>query len=553
MRKIFNKNTIWITIILVIGAASLGVTRSDFYRKIGKSQRLINEIYKQIFINYVDELDPESFTKASIRKITEELDPYTVYMVDEERNGIDLLAKGEYGGVGIQLGWRNKKLSVISPMDGGPAKAAGIFSGDIIISVDGKNVENMPLDKAASLIRGVKGSKVTLNILRYGVDDTLSFNLVRSSIHVKDVTFSGMLTPTTGYVRLNRFSRNSINEMKTALTDLMNTNAEEIIIDLRDNPGGLLNAAVSILDMLVPKGELLLTTKGRIRESNMSYYAQEKPLVPEDVKIVVLINQGSASASEIVSGTIQDLDRGLIIGQKSFGKGLVQRVYKIDKNRSIKITTAKYYIPSGRLIQKQDYINAKYVLNKTEEDTVFTTQGGRIVKAGGGITPDSTIELKEIPILTSEFWRRGFFFSFAQKHKHEYASLSALEGDLALLEKFKEFTSDQEIKIQLPGEKDLQILEEKITALDSTDAEVNSAILSLSKFYDRRKERLFNEEKDKLREWILIEFAGLMEGPEGRLQQILKNDLTVNTALVLIQDQIAYEISLSDKEHAKRF
>jgi carboxyl-terminal processing protease len=543
--RTFKHNRKWILLILVLAVGSLALSRSDFYRKLGKSQRLINEVYKQVFATYVDELDPEAFTRASIRNITAALDPYTVYLEKDERDNINILAYGKYGGVGIQLGWRNKQLSVIAPMDGSPAKAAGILSGDIIVKVDDKSVEKLSLDEAAHLIRGEQGTTVKLTIKRYGIDELLDFNITRANIKVKDVTYYGEVASSTGYVRLSRFSRNAPSEMRSALNDLMQQNVHDIILDLRDNPGGLLNAAVSILDMLIPKDQLLVTTKGRTPESNKTFYSKSDPLVPESVPITVLINHGSASASEIVAGAIQDLDRGLILGQKSFGKGLVQSVYNLDKTKTLKITTAKYYIPSGRLIQKSDYIDTTFILNRAHLDTLFTTKNGRTVKGSGGITPDSIIDYGPVPVLTTKYWRRGYFFSFAQKFKHQYTSMEEVEADSSLLEKFAHFLADETVHIQLPGEKELENLDKKIHQVDSTNQTVESALEKIESFYDHRKSTLFQTEREKIRQQLLIEFAGLLEGPAGRTKQVLKHDPSIATAIDLMSDELAYDTFLA--------
>ena len=531
-------------IAIVTGAISLAVTQSSLYRQIGESQRLFNQVYNQIFSTYVDELDPEAFTKASIQSITQNLDPYTVFMVEDEQHQINVLSKGKYGGVGIQLGYRNKTMSVVAPMDGGPAKKAGIISGDVILKVNDEDVKKMTFNEAASNIRGKKGTEVKLTIKRYSEDEPIVFNLVRSTIKVKEITYSGMLSPSTGYVRLNRFSRNTPNEMRKAFQQLLNQNSKEIIIDLRDNPGGLLSSAVAILDMIIQKDSPLVSTKGRTKDSNRSFYSRRKPLIPDDVKIAVLINQGSASASEIVAGAIQDLDRGIILGQKSYGKGLVQSQYEIDDKRSIKVTTARYYIPSGRFIQKRDYIDDKYILNKTEEDSVFTTMNGRNVLGNGGITPDSTITPERMAALSSQYWRRGYFYSFAQQNKHRYQTFSEVLDDLTIIDKFNEFIKEQEDDIQLPGEKELGQVKEKIAALDSMNAEVNQALETLSQFYANQEEKSIASESEDIRQVIILEFAGLMNGPEGRVKQALKDDKIVKVALDILSDKLVYETSL---------
>jgi len=542
MKKYFLR--LILPIAILTGAISLAVTQSSLYRQIGQSQRLFNQVYNQIFSTYVDELDPEAFTKASIQSITQNLDPYTVFMVEDEQHQINVLSKGKYGGVGIQLGYRNKTMSVVAPMDGGPAKKAGIMSGDVILKVDGEDVKKMTFNEAASKIRGEKGTQVTLAIKRYSEDESIVFKLIRSVIKVKEVTYSGMLSPTTGYVRLNRFSRNTPNEMQKAFQVLLNQNSKEIIIDLRDNPGGLLSSAVSILDMIIQKDNPLVSTRGRTKDSNRSFYSRRKPLIPDDVKIAVLINQGSASASEIVAGAIQDLDRGIILGQKSYGKGLVQSQYQIDDKRSIKVTTARYYIPSGRFIQKRDYIDDKFILNKTEEDSVFTTMSGRNVLGNGGITPDSTITPGLMAALSSQYWRRGYFYTFAQQNKHRYQTFSEVLDDLTIIDKFNEFIKEQEDDIQLPGEKELRQVKEKIASLDSMNVEANQALETLSVFYENQEEQSIASESNDIRQVIILEFAGLMNGPEGRVKQALKDDKIVKVALDILSDKLAYETSL---------
>jgi len=546
MKKFVLKLLLPITI--VIGIFSLALTQSSYYRKISKSQELINRVYNQIFSTYVHQIDPETFTKAAINGITEKLDPFTEFMVDDEQHNINVLSKGKYGGVGIQLSYRNNTMSVVAPMDGGPAKSAGIISGDIILKVDDIDVKEYSFNEAASKIRGEKGSTVKLTIKRFGDDDPIDFSLIRSEIIVKTVTYSGMLSKDTGYIRLNRFNRNTPFEMQNSISTLLNNDASALIFDLRDNAGGLLTSAISMLDMMIEKNTTLVSTKGRTKDSNRTFYSRRDPIIHKDVKIAILINQGSASASEIVAGSVQDLDRGIIIGQKSFGKGLVQTQYSFDDKRSIKITTARYYIPSGRFIQKRDYIDNKYIMNASDEDSIFTTIGGRTVYGNGGITPDSTIEPSTMKSLTSQYWRSGYFYSFSQENKHHYASFKSVLNDDSLLDKFKNYTETKE-SVDLPGEKELNIIIEKISELDSTDIRANDALNLLSDFYDREEDKRRESEQDEIRELILLEFAGLFNGTEGRLKQALKNDETVQVALDVLSNSSTYQASLSSTEN----
>ena len=546
MKKYVLKFLLPVTI--VIGIFSLALTQSSYYRKISKSQELINRVYNQIFSTYVHQIDPEAFTKAAINGITEKLDPFTEFMVDDEQHNINVLSKGKYGGVGIQLSYRNNTMSVVAPMDGGPAKSAGIISGDIILKVDDIDVKEYSFNEAAAKIRGEKGSIVKLTIKRFGDDDPIDFSLIRSEIIVKTVTYSGMLSKDTGYIRLNRFNRNTPFEMQNSISTLLNNDATALIFDLRDNAGGLLTSAISMLDMMIVKSTTLVSTKGRTKDSNRTFYSRRDPIIPKDVKIAILINQGSASASEIVAGSVQDLDRGIIIGQKSFGKGLVQTQYSFDDKRSIKITTARYYIPSGRFIQKRDYIDNKYIMNASDEDSIFTTIGGRTVYGNGGITPDSTIEPSTMKSLTSQYWRSGYFYSFSQENKHHYASFKSVLNDDSLLDKFKNYTETKE-SVDLPGEKELNIVIEKISELDSTDIRTNDALNLLSDFYDREEGKRRESEQNEIRELILLEFAGLFNGTEGRLKQALKNDETVQVALDVLSNNNTYQASLSSTEN----
>ena len=299
--------------------------------------------------------------------------------------------------------------------------------------------------------------------------------------------------------------------------------------------------------MIIEKNQPLLSTKGRIKDANRTFYSRRKSLVPSDVKIAVLINQGSASASEIVAGTVQDLDRGLVIGQKSFGKGLVQTAYSIDKKRSITVTTARYYVPSGRFIQKRDYIDEKYIMNQAEEDSVFKTVGGRTVLGNGGITPDSVVTPELMDILSTQYWRSGYFYSFAQEKKHNYADFNAVLSDGDLLDKFNVFIKEKD-SVMLPGEKELNELSDKIANLDSTNQSAQNALQTLKTFYTSQENSRIDIESDDIRKILLLEFAGLINGPEGRLKQALKDDKIVKTAIGMLTDNQAYAIALSPTE-----
>jgi len=531
--------------LLSISIVSFAFTKSDVYRELARSQRLINEVYKSLITRYADRLDTEKFTKIVINNILDDLDPYTVYMEEDEKEGLDLLTKGKYGGVGINLGVREKKLTVISPMDNSPAKRKGVISGDIIVKIDGLFTKEMSLDDAAKHIRGPKGTDVILSIKRFGDEKLIDFTLTRDNITVKDVAYTGMLDDETGYIRLTRFSKNSGPEMRSAIKNIQTENASRIVIDLRDNPGGLLQSAIEILDMITPKGSTLLSTKGRLPESNKHYISRKDPIIGEDIMIAVLINEGSASASEIIAGAVQDLDRGIIIGTRSFGKGLVQSVYGLDGSgkRSLKVTTAKYYIPSGRLIQKPGYIDDKVIINEEEEDSLFYTIGGRRVKGGGGISPDYEVEMPKVTPLVLECWRKGLFFNFAQERQHRYDTYDDALVDVTILDDFKSYLDNQEVDVNTDGEKDLEKAREKILSLDSTNMDLTHAFDFVETFIIDREAVLYDEEVDLLKRRLYLELIGIMKGSEYRVEESIKNDPIVLKAKEILQDPIAYTSS----------
>ena len=338
--------------------------------------------------------------------------------------------------------------------------------------------------------------------------------------------------------------------MRSSILNLQRDNAHRIIIDLRDNPGGLLQSAIEILDMIMQKGDLLLSTKGRLPEANKRYIARKKPVIEDNVKIAILINEGSASASEIIAGTVQDLDRGVIIGTPSFGKGLVQSVYGLDNSgkRSLKVTTAKYYVPSGRLIQKPGYINDELVIRDDKEDSLFVTVGGRTVKGGGGISPDYEVVMPKSTPLLLECWRKGLFFSFAQQRQHKYDSYEDALIDLDLITDFKVFIDDHELDVNTEGEKQFREARRKIAAFDSTNMDLTHAFDFVETFIISREATLFDEEKDDLRRRLLLELVGIMKGTDSRVEESIKDDPVVTKAKEILQDPVAYSGLFEPKE-----
>lgn len=536
-----RKINIKILVLLSVSLVFLGAEKKDIYKQVRKNQSLINDVYRHLVTNYVDDIDLDAFTKMSINNMLLDLDPYTVYMENEERSGIEMLTKGKYGGVGIQIGRREKILTVISPMENSPAKRAGIISGDKIIKIDDQETEGLSMDDAAKLIRGKKGSQVVLSVQRFREADLIEFALTREDIKIKDISYSGMLDNQTGYIRLTRFSRNSDKEMKKALQDLLENNMTGLVLDLRDNPGGLLNAAVNILDLFTDKGEMLVWTEGKTQKSKRKYKSKTDPLVPSDLNITVLVNQGSASASEIVAGTLQDLDLAVVVGRSTFGKGLVQTVFNIDKNRALKITTAKYYIPSGRLIQKPGYLPDDILADTTKQDSLFYTKGGREVSGAGGITPDHEVELSLGSPILSASWRRGLFFNYVQKHKIDYTSFEEVKADTTIMSQYEEYIYASDLDIFMKGESNYLDMKEMLLELDSTDIQIQGAVEIMDSYFEQKSLTQFEKESDKLYHWLLVEFADYFHGDEGRVKQSATQDKDIQKAIMILQDPVVFE------------
>ena len=536
------KRNIKLLFIIVFSMVAIAATRDDIYRKIKDSQRTINNVYKYLITHYVDDIDLEKFTKMSIDNMLSDLDPYTVYLVDDQKSGLDMLTNGKYGGIGIQIGKRDNVITVIAPTEDSPAKRAGILAGDVLIKIDGKDTESMSMDDAAKLIRGKKGTDVILTIERFNESELIDFTLTREDIPVKDVSYFGMLDESIGYIRLTRFSKNSHLEVEKAIKSLMGNDMKSLVLDLRDNPGGLLNSAVKILDLFIEKKELLVWTDGKARQSNKKYFSKNDPIVPNDIQIAVLINGGSASASEIVAGVMQDLDRGVVIGRKSFGKGLVQTVYNIDRNKALKVTTAKYYIPSGRLIQKSGYLPDELLADTVALDTLFETVGGREVKSGDGITPDYVIELENRNPILLACLRKGLFFSYVQKNKHTYDSFEDVNNDPILLDQLEEYimNHEEDLNIKLDGENAYLDTKETLMNLDSNDISIAGAIQLLDSYFEEKAITQFDRERKDIKDWLLMEFAKQFDGEKGRMKISQRIDEDITKAMDILDDPFTY-------------
>jgi len=418
-------------------------------KEIVRFARIFAETLAVVEDNYMNPVPPDRVVYGAIRKMLRSLDPHSNFLDKKTFDRLKESQGGAYYGVGLTIGMNNNgELTVISPIEGGPAASLGIQAGDVIVAINGESTKGMDLNQAAVKLRGPKGTKVEITIRRNGVPEPLTFTIVRAEISLRSIPLSLMLDKSTGYIRIVQFTDTTASEFEKAWDKLEKKGMKRLILDLRGNPGGLLDQAVRVADFFIKNG-VIVSTKGRIPGSAQTYNASLAN-TKKDIPLIVLIDRGSASGAEVVAGAIQDHDRGLIVGERSFGKGLVQSIYPLSGGTALALTTAKYFTPSGRCIQR-DYSNReKYFTEREEEEKgpAFKTDLGRTVYGGGGIIPD--YEIKPIPFspFTQRLLSRNFFFEFANDYigRHREEIDKGFSPDERVLAEFKQFLSSAKIE-----------------------------------------------------------------------------------------------------------
>ena len=504
-------------------------------------------------IHYVDSVNESESIKSGIKGLMKNLDPYTKLLEGSSKESYDVLRKGKYGGVGMQLGLRRDTLTVLAPLEDSPAYSEGIYSGDQILMIDSTSTLGMTTKEAAEIIKGDLGTMVTLRILRPSSKKMINFDLERSNIRVKHVPYWGIDKDNIGYIRLTKFSKNAAKDFRLALEELNKNKVDGLIIDLRGNSGGLLNNAINILDYLCDRGETLLKSKGKAKRANKEWISRRKPVLDIDIPIAVLINRSSASASEIVSGALQDLDRAVIIGQKSFGKGLVQHMFDLNDTTTLKLTTAKYYLPSGRLIQKEDYLDNGFLTDGLDvKDSLFTTRGGRVVKGGGGIYPDIKTDIQKKSPYINELWREGVFLSFAATYVPiNNIAIENLSISKKVLSDFKKFLNEYELEYYLEGEREFEKIKQKISksAFSINKFSKNISKESSSNFFNDIEEyysqlKLIQYSLPENQKWIknglLREMSRVASGEKERIKVSLLEDYDYSKAVSVLKNLKEY-------------
>jgi len=551
MRKKFK--IIAISAALFVGVFAVGATQySDVLFQIKKNFTIFSEVYRQVTLRYVDKVDPEKLMRKGINSMLETLDPYTVLIDESENQQIDILTTGKYGGVGIEAGSRGGKIVVIAPIEGYSAQKKGVKAGDVITSVNGISVDELTPEDVQSLLHGEPGTTVKITIKRYGLDQELTFELKREYIEVKNVAFAGLIGKEhdIGYIVLTRFSQNTSEEIRNAILRFKSqTKLRGLILDLRNNPGGLLNEAVKTVDKFIEPGIKVVETRGRNSENNSVFKSEEPPLLV-NTPLVVLQNSGSASASEVVAGSLQDLDRAVIIGEQSFGKGLVQVIRPLSYNTALKITTSKYYIPSGRSIQSVTYTHDANSSHYNKPDSVkkaYKTRDGRTVYDSQGINPDIDIKEREHSLLQIALLQNSYYFFYANKYTAQHDSLTINQVDDTLFNDFKQYLNSQHFSYETRTEQDLDQLKIHLASTKMKNSG-NQYINGLQQMIEQEKEREFKKQSDEIKKLLYLELVSRYKGRSGQIRASSRFDSYIQSAEQLLHHPGRYHAILSGKE-----
>ncbi|TCN72169.1 S41 family peptidase [Acetobacteroides hydrogenigenes] len=517
-----------------------------------KSLEIFFNVLREINVFYVDQVKSEDMVKTAINEMLSTLDPYTTYIPDEDMEDFEFMTTGQYGGMGALIRKSGNYIEISEPYESFPAANAGLVAGDLLVGIDGKSIEKLDVSKVSAMLKGKPGSKMQLRVVKLRSKDTINVTITRQVIRIPAVPFYGMVKDKVGYIRFTNFTTDCSKEVKDALVNLKKQGATSIVLDLRGNPGGLLTEAVKVVNLFVPRGQLVVSTKGKIKEFDATYKTETEP-VDTKIPLVVMVNSGSASASEIVSGALQDLDRAVVVGNRTFGKGLVQTTRPVGYNSQVKITTAKYYIPSGRCIQALDYThrNADGSVGNVPDSliTAFKTKNGRVVYDGGGITPDVKVDLEQISKISISLIGRGLISDYINEYyvKHtEVPDIRSFKLADADYDEFVKFLENKEYDYTTQTDVLLKQLEEaakrdKYYAHAEKELEVLKKQLS----HDKKKDLvLFKEE---IKSYLEDELIGRYHYQRGKIERSLITDPQVQQALKLAEDSKKAEALLAKK------
>jgi carboxyl-terminal processing protease len=497
-----------------------------------KNLELMDQVHEYLDLYYVDEPATGYISKVAIDEMLKELDPYTVFYHESNMEDYRLMSTGQYGGIGALIRKMKEYTCIVQPYENSPAHKSGLKAGDKILSIDGVSMIGKSSDDVSSFLKGPRGTTITVEIERLNIGHK-TFKVTREEIKLPDLPYSGMLSNNIGYVKLSSFSQTAFNSVKQAFDELKGQGMETAILDLRDNGGGLLMEAIRIVNLFIPKGQLIVSTKGRLKEENRAYKTREKPAFPE-MRLVILINERSASASEIVAGSLQDLDRAIVIGGQSYGKGLVQRTYDLKYGSKLKLTISKYYTPSGRCVQRLEYYE-KGAKDKPSEIsdtllTTFKTKNGRDVIDGRGIVPDIEIEKEKLGRLSSLLLIQDVVFDFATNFVSQQDSIASSEDFVFTDEDYQSFVafvlkSDQ---FSFETASELKLKELKEVANEEGYSEViESSYKEIEKLVSANLEKELASIQQEVSRWIESEIISRYYFQSGVSKHSFRSDLDV--------------------------
>lgn len=523
---------------------------TEKYFDIAKSLDIFATLFKEVNTYYVDEIDPKELVDKGIQGMLESLDPYTDYIAEEDLEDFSIQTTGQYAGIGALIGNINNKIVITNPYEGFPAYKAGLRVGDQIVEVDGINVSGKATSEVSNLLKGKPNTTLKLGIKRLGKSQEISLSINREKIKLSNVVFKGIVKEDVGYIKLDDFTPGAAKEVEEAVIDLKKQGAKKLILDLRDNPGGLLYEAVNIVNIFIPKGLEVVSTKGKVKDWNKTYVSLNNP-VDTTTPLAVLTSGGSASASEIVAGALQDYDRAVLIGQRTFGKGLVQTTRPLSYNGQLKVTTAKYYIPSGRCIQALDYTHrrADGTVDKIADSlkSEFLTKGGRKVYDGGGLDPDVIVKDEFLSPATIQLITSGNIFDYASLYRSERPDFTPT-SDFKLSDdeynKFGEWLKAKNFVFSSALEEQMKILIE-VAKQERAFSELQPQLTSLEKQIEQSRTQDLSRYKNEITQILEEEIAFHYGLTKAKVEQSLPADQTVLEASRLLHEDSQYKMLLS--------
>jgi carboxyl-terminal processing protease len=519
----------------------IGVSFKDDFFEISKQIEIFTTLFKTINQNYVDDTNPAELMDKAIKSMLADLDPYTNYFNEQDVIKFKINNTGEYTGIGAMITRKEDKLIIKEPYKGFPADKAGLKAGDEITQIGDVLLADFK-DDASQLMKGAKGTKIKINYLRQG--KPMSTQLILDEVAVKAVPFYGMVDDKTGYIVLTQFNQKASYETKEALEKLKDDGATQIILDLRGNPGGLLNEAVNICNLFVPKNEIIVTTKSKNSKYNNTYKTNKDPIDTE-IPLVVIVDGKSASASEIVSGALQDLDRAVVIGSRSFGKGLVQRPIDLTYGTQVKVTISKYYTPSGRCIQALNYSqkdkNGKAIRTEEKNFNAFKTKKGRTVYDGGGILPDVVLENTKTSAIAEALQKNDGIFNYVTYYYYKNPTLGDKIPTLTDtdLNDFKAFLKREKIAFDTETEVALKSTLEKAKK-ENVDAAIATEYQQLLSALEKSEETLIDKNQKEIKNLILDEIIKRYQYKEGLYQYYIKSNFEIKKSIEVLNDKSHY-------------